>query len=85
MQLSPRFLTLAARNFWQRGYRLLKLILVVPLALVLVACISTSAPEGVTAVGGFQLDRYLGTWFEIARLDHRFERGLRDVPARQAL
>ncbi len=29
----------------------------------------------------FELSRYLGTWYEIARLDHRFERGLSSVTA----
>jgi len=49
------------------------------LALLLVGC--TGIPEGVRPVTGFQLDRYLGTWYEIARLDHSFERGLTDVSA----
>lgn len=30
---------------------------------------------------GFELPRYLGRWHEIARLDHRFERGLVAVTA----
>lgn len=38
-------------------------------------------PDGVEAVQGFDADRYLGKWYEIARLDHRFERGLEDVTA----
>lgn len=38
-------------------------------------------PDGVTAVRGFEAERYLGTWYEIARLDHRFERGLSNVTA----
>jgi len=38
-------------------------------------------PQGVEAVQGFDLERYLGTWYEIARLDHRFERGLTNVSA----
>ena len=38
-------------------------------------------PDGATAVTGFSLERYLGTWYEIARLDHRFERGLTQVTA----
>ena len=46
---------------------------------VLAGC--TVVPEGVETVDGFELDRYLGTWYEIARLDHRFERGLSDVTA----
>ena len=41
----------------------------------------TGIPEGVTPVTGFELERYLGTWYEIARLDHRFERGLSNVTA----
>lgn len=40
-----------------------------------------SAPEGLQPVTGFQADRYLGTWYEIARLDHSFERGLSKVTA----
>lgn len=41
----------------------------------------TGVPEGVEVVDGFELERYLGTWYEIARLDHRFERGLSNVTA----
>lgn len=38
-------------------------------------------PETVQPVTGFELDRYLGKWYEIARLDHSFERGLERVTA----
>lgn len=41
----------------------------------------TGVPDGIRPVRGFQVDRYLGTWHEIARLDHRFERGLSDISA----
>lgn len=41
----------------------------------------TGVPEGVQPVRGFALERYLGTWYEVARLDHGFERGLTDVTA----
>jgi apolipoprotein D and lipocalin family protein len=44
------------------------------------AC-STMPPDGVTAVTPFDLNRYEGKWYEIARLDHAFERGLQDVNA----
>jgi apolipoprotein D and lipocalin family protein len=40
-----------------------------------------SAPQALQPVTGFQADRYLGTWYEIARLDHSFERGLSKVTA----
>lgn len=48
-------------------------------AIALAGC--TGLPEGVQPVGNFELDRYLGTWYEIARLDHGFERGLTNVTA----
>ena len=41
----------------------------------------TSVPEGVTPVTGFESERYLGTWYEIARFDHSFEDGLSRVTA----
>ena len=51
--------------------------------LLLAGCLGS--PEGVTAVNNFQLDRYLGRWYEVARLDHSFERGLSNVTADYAL
>ncbi len=42
-------------------------------------------PENVSPVTGFELERYLGKWYEIARLDHSFERGLERVTAEYAL
>lgn len=53
------------------------------LLLLLAGC--TSVPEKVTPVSPFELERYLGTWHEIARLDHRFERGLTQVTAEYSL
>ncbi len=47
--------------------------------LLLAGC--TGVPQGVKPVQGFQVDRYLGAWYEIVRLDHSFERGLSDVTA----
>jgi len=47
--------------------------------LVLMGC--TGIPEGIEPVTDFDQERYLGTWYEIARLDHRFERGLSEVTA----
>jgi len=43
------------------------------------------APDGVEVVTNFELNRYLGTWYEIARLDHRFERGLSRVTANYSM
>ncbi len=50
---------------------------------ILTAC--TGIPEGITPVKNFEVDRYLGTWFEIARFDHRFERDLTQVTAEYSL
>ncbi len=36
-------------------------------------------------VEGFELDRYLGKWYEIARFDNRFERGLSHVTAQYTM
>ena len=49
------------------------------LIVILTAC--TGAPDGVNTVESVDPERYLGTWYEIARLDHSFERGLADVSA----
>ena len=44
-----------------------------------------SIPSDIEPVQGFELERYLGQWYEIARLDHRFERGLINVTAEYSL
>jgi apolipoprotein D and lipocalin family protein len=43
------------------------------------------APNNVQPVKNFELQRYLGTWYEIARLDHSFERDLQQVTATYSL
>lgn len=42
-------------------------------------------PDGVEPVRDFEPSRYLGRWYEIARLDHGFERGLESVNANYSL
>ncbi|WP_058970236.1 outer membrane lipoprotein Blc [Type-D symbiont of Plautia stali] len=54
------------------------------LSLTLVACKSPTPPKGVTPIRPFDASRYLGKWYEIARLDHRFERGKDHVTATYA-
>ncbi len=51
-----------------------------PFTLLLCGCVGL--PDQVQPVGDFEAERYLGTWYEIARLDHSFERGLSQVTAR---
>ena len=57
------------------------------LAFVFVLCLSncTGIPDGISPVKDFSLDRYLGKWYEIARLDHSFERGLDSITAEYTL
>lgn len=59
--------------------RILSLILV----LFMAGCVGI--PENVKPVNNFKLEKYLGKWYEIARMDHSFERGLTKVTADYSL
>ena len=61
--------------------RILPVIAAVTAAFLVVACSSPTPLPGVTVVTPFDSQRYLGKWYEIARFDHRFERGLQRVTA----
>ncbi|CAA6823020.1 MAG: Outer membrane lipoprotein Blc [uncultured Thiotrichaceae bacterium] len=50
---------------------------------VMTAC--ASLPDGIKPVEGFDVQRYLGKWYEIARLDHSFERGLSNITAEYSI
>ena len=56
-----------------------------PLLLLSLLTGCVGIPKGVTPVDSFELERYLGRWYEIARLDHSFERGLSRVTAEYSL
>lgn len=51
--------------------------------LLLASCLGR--PEAVLPVAELDTQRYLGTWYEVARLDHSFERGLSNVTADYSL
>lgn len=51
---------------------------------VLHSCKST-IPQGATAVKPFDVQRYAGKWFEIARFDFKQERGLNNTSAEYSL
>lgn len=60
----------------------------VPVALIAVAAVlftvgtmKRTIPEGVYAVENFDSGNYLGKWYEIARLDYKWEKGLSHVTA----
>jgi len=44
-----------------------------------------SRPKGVDVVTDFELNRYLGNWYEVARFDFRFEKNLKNTRAHYAL
>ena len=57
----------------------IKKLFLISIPFIVIGC--TGKPDGVVAIKEFELDRYLGTWYEIARLDHSFERGLNNITA----
>ena len=60
-----------------------QMLFLLPLSVVFAGCAGT--PSGIQPVQNFNISRYLGTWYEIARLDHSFERGLNNVSATYTL
>ena len=60
-----------------------KVILIMLLSFLFGGC--SGIPSGLKAVDNFEVEKYLGTWYEIARLDHSFERGLTNVSATYTL
>jgi apolipoprotein D and lipocalin family protein len=76
---TPTHCATGARRIFSQG-----VLAMAVLALGLTAC-STAPPEGLQAVAPFDVQRYQGTWFEIARLDHSFERDMSDVSARYSV
>ncbi len=53
----------------------------IALSFTLIACKAPTPPKGVQPITNFDANRYLGKWYEIARLENRFERGLEQVSA----
>lgn len=53
------------------------------IAINLISCVSI--PKGATAVKPFKKDKYLGKWYEIARMDFKFEKDLNNVTATYSL
>jgi apolipoprotein D and lipocalin family protein len=54
-------------------------------ALIIGASSYKFIPKGVEAVKDFDQKKYLGTWYEIARLDYKWEKGLDHVSATYSL
>ena len=59
-------------------------IMIVALAALLAGCVSGPKVDN-TPVAALDLNRYLGEWYEIARFDHSFERGVEKAKANYTL
>ena len=68
---------------FQHRHWLQRSVIVAVLSMLVSGCLGI--PDNASAVQDFELGRCLGTWYEIARLDHRFERGLSHVQAQYSL
>jgi len=53
--------------------------------LLLSTATAVSIPKGAEAVKPFDINRYLGKWYEIARLDFKYEKNLNNVTATYSL
>ncbi len=62
---------------------LISLLFVVVIVGGVLSC--STIPKGAVAVTPFDKDRYLGKWYEIARLDFRHEKNLNNVTAEYTL
>lgn len=78
------FLVQACYDYYLEKDKTMKKLLLLTtltLALLLTGCKTYEKPEKVTPVENFKLSEYLGTWYEIARLEHRFEKGMEAITA----
>lgn len=63
-------------------------ILLIPFVLLVTSCKTdamTQPDQTINSEFDFELEKYLGTWYEIARFDHSFERGLEGTTANYSL
>ena len=66
---------------------IMKSLIPLALSMIMVPGLLLAQPVQVdnSTVSMFNLKRYLGTWYEIARFDHSFERGMSNVMAEYLL
>ncbi len=63
----------------------LKRLILICFSIFLAACSSEDIPSKIEPVTDFELQRYLGQWYEVARIENRFEKGLFRVTANYSL
>jgi apolipoprotein D and lipocalin family protein len=59
----------------------MKNLIILTILLTSSVMVYTQSTKDIESITNFDAERYLGTWYEIARLDHPFERGLDYVTA----
>jgi lipocalin len=61
--------------------------LIITLLMAFFSCFACSAQtvDNAPTTAPFSLDKYLGSWYEIARFDHSFERGISQSKAQYSL
>jgi apolipoprotein D and lipocalin family protein len=77
MELFKKTKTMENKNLFQ------KILIGTAGVILLNAC--SNIPKGATAIKPFDKAKYLGKWFEIARMDFRFERNLNNTTAEYSL
>jgi apolipoprotein D and lipocalin family protein len=60
---------------------MIKSIIALTLAIVFAGCVSGQKRNTMETVSNVELEKYMGTWYEIARFPHSFERDLVGVTA----
>ncbi|CAM3738430.1 lipocalin family protein [Aquirufa aurantiipilula] len=65
--------------------KLYHLLLCITFSVLFGACSASTIPEGAKAVVNFDKSKYLGTWYEVARLDFYFEKNLINTTANYSL
>ncbi|MDD2287920.1 MAG: lipocalin family protein, partial [Bacteroidales bacterium] len=69
-------------------FKLLPILLsVILIPVIMSSCVTNKNTKSIdkTTIGDFDLNRYLGSWYEIARFDHKFERGMVGTKAEYSL
>lgn len=75
------------RRFRFLGFNLTMSHVLLLLILLLSACVYGAGRDSInrSTVKNFDLERFMGRWYEIARFDHSFERGMQGVTANYSL
>jgi apolipoprotein D and lipocalin family protein len=63
----------------------MRYLIITTIIFLIISCASISIPDGLKPVKNFEVDKYLGKWYEIARLNHSFEEDLIKVTANYTL